>query len=167
VVPVVSWSGKKATPIWWTALLAATAGVMVFEGGSDVDHRWFRPTAADYAAGEKVVAELRTIDGTVLSPYAAWLPALAGKEPSWHLMALLELNHEEGPYYREVGQVSRELRAGHFDAVLSSAEKMDFGIAEGYEPAIQLRLPRRALLPKTGWGRRPTQILRPRKKKNR
>ncbi len=54
-----------------------------------------------------------------------------------------------------------------FDAVLSSAEQMDFGIAEGYEPAIQLRLPRRTRLPRAGWGRRPTQVLEPRTRENR
>jgi hypothetical protein len=161
-VPIAFWSTEKATPIWWTAVLVAMAGVLVFRGGSEMNHRWFRPTAADYAAGKKVVAQLRAIEGTVLSPYASWLPALAGKEPSWHLMSLWDIDHEGGPYRENVSQVTRALRAGHFDAVLSSAEKMDFGIGEGYEPAIQLHLPRRALMPRTGWGRRPTQILKPR-----
>ena len=166
LIPVVVWSAEKATPVWWTALLVAMAGVLVFQGGSDVNHRWLRPTVADYAAGDKVVVQLQAIEGTVLSPYASWLPALAGKEPSWHLMSLWDVDHEDGPYRENVSQVTLALRAGHFDAVLSSSEKMGFGIGEGYEPAIQLRLPKRALLPKTGWGRRPTQILKPRVKKS-
>jgi hypothetical protein len=166
LVPVVAWSTRKTNLIWWTAGLVAMACALVFKGGSDLKHQWLRPTAADYAAGNKVIAQLQTIEGTVLSPYASWLPALAGKEPSWHLMSMWDVDHEDSPYRENVSRVSRDLRAGHFDAVLSSAEKMGFGIGEGYEPAIQLRLPARALLPKTGWGRRPTQILKPRTQKS-
>lgn len=59
-----------------------------------IDPSAYVPTEADRAAGERIVTLLREADGEVLVPWHGYLPRMAGKRGSAHLMAMIDLETE-------------------------------------------------------------------------
>jgi hypothetical protein len=59
-----------------------------------IDPIRYLPTAADRAAGERIVAMLRAAEGEVLVPWHGYLARMAGKRSSAHLMAVIDLEAE-------------------------------------------------------------------------
>lgn len=141
-------------------LLAAQLALQLAEA----DTRGHLPTAADRAAGDRVVAMVRErCDGPVLSPLAAWLPVQAGGAPSVHLIALWDVQHRGGPFAADVERRIGEAVADHrWACVLQGARPLRFGIEEHYRPAGVLPVRGRELLPRTGWSARPSTLLVPR-----
>ncbi len=159
LVPVVAWSMRTRAPAVVPVVMALMLGAQMWDRSSEFDGQRLQPTPADYEAGEELVAQLSALEGEVLSPYAAWLPALAGKTPSFHLISLWDVNHRDGPYRKAVGQVTADIRSGRlYEWVLTSEKPMQYGISEGYHMDSRLAIPRGALMPKSGWRARPTQL---------
>ena len=61
--------------------------------------RTFVPTAADAAAGRKLIARLAAFPGDVLMPFHPWYPTLAGKRFYLHRMGILDMSY---PHRRTV-----------------------------------------------------------------
>lgn len=122
------------------------------------------PTAADRAAGDRVVATLRErCDGPVLSPQAAWLPVQAGQPPSLHFIALWDVQHRGGPFADDVDRRIVEAVADRrWACVLQGARPVRFGVEEHYRPAGVLPVRGQELMPRTGWRARPNALLVPR-----
>lgn len=167
----------------WTFALAFTAvlGTLIRELGSTrgagvaavaatlqlgwlaltLDTQRLEPTDADYAAGREIVDYLQDAPGPVLSPFAPWIPALAGHEPSFHLIALWDIRHKEGPYRDNVEAVAAAVRNHRWGTILDAEQSWGYGTARFYEQEHVFDLDPRVLMPRTGWRRRPTVVWRP------
>ena len=77
------------------ALVAALLGVQL------VQARWspkkLVPAAQDRAAGDRLIAALREIDGDVFAPFHPWYPRLAGKPTHTHRMGILDVSYVPPP----------------------------------------------------------------------
>ncbi len=83
------------------------------------DPRPHVPTAADRAAGERVVAAIAAIPGDVYVTAHPWLARRAGKPPRLHEMALHDLRDCRDPVARRfVVDVERALASDRFSAVV-------------------------------------------------
>lgn len=76
------------TAAWSGAALAVEALLVVQLGLLIYDPRAHIPTAADRAAGEKLVARLAAIDGDVFVPHHGYLTLRAGKRDFAHTLAM-------------------------------------------------------------------------------
>ncbi|MEZ4319319.1 MAG: hypothetical protein R3F61_17530 [Myxococcota bacterium] len=138
---------------------------------SDFDPTRYTPTAEDVEAGDRFVDALRDCDGPVLSPFNPWLPALAGHAPSFHLIALWDIDHRESPYRASVRALEAAADAHHWACVVSgNGRPLGFGIQRNYVESVVPEVPwgPRAgggpptFMPRTGWRVRPYSILVPR-----
>lgn len=120
-----------------------------------------QPTPADVLAGEELVARLRSIEGEVLMPHAPWYPVLAGKAPSFPLIALWDVDHggRLSPFAQRVDQA---IAARRWAAIIVPDGKLGHGLAEHYQVGETLRYTGRAFYPKTGWPVRPRLVYLPR-----
>jgi Glycosyltransferase family 87 len=127
--------------------------------------RWtpatWMPTAADREAGDALVERLRAIDGEVLSPHAPYLPVQAGKRPSFALISLWDVDHEDGPFAADVGFLKRDLKDQRWAAVLLAGAKFGYGLNDSYALEERLRFDGKAFYPKTGWSVRPNLLYTP------
>ncbi len=138
------------------ALVAAQIGLAAWQPGR------FLPTPEDRAAGDALVERVRAIEGEVLSPYAPWIPVLAGKRPYWHLIALWDIDYKQGPYYKASRRVDRAIADRRWDAILvGDDDKLGHGVKKHYEKLERIRYKGRVFFPKTGWRRRPELIYVP------
>lgn len=123
-----------------------------------------RPRPADLVAGEQFVEACRTVDGPVLSPFAAWLPTYAGKPPSLHFMGVWDLNYPGNPLQQDLQVIVDSVHGHYWDLALQSNIPFGFGLAESYAPADDPSPDQagKPMTPRTGWQARPTKVLRPR-----
>jgi hypothetical protein len=118
------------------------------------------PTPADLAAGDQLVQSLREqCGGPILSPVDPWLAFQAGQEPSWHLIALWDVDHRGGPFVSRVPAIEQAVR-DHRWACIVDGENSRTGleIPRSYRLGESPHLAPRALVPKTGWRVRPSRI---------
>ena len=118
----------------------------------------YTPTEADVAAGDAVVERLREIDGPILAPWQPWMPVQAGHSGSVALIALWDIDHKDGPLYREAQVVAEAIKAKEFGAVLTAKAKLKRGLRTHYRLAPMTRPTGPALYPKTGWKVRPHSL---------
>lgn len=134
----------------------------------DVDR--FVPTVADAQAGWQFVEALEACDSPVLAPIDPWLAVLAGHEPSWHLMALWDIDHPAGPYVDAVPAVRDAVRERRWSCIVVPQRDLRYGIPDHYRPSVVPTFPPRepgrlgpgTLAPRTGWRDRPNAIWTPR-----
>ena len=153
---------------WPNAVVfVGTAAVMALQVGwiarqLDVDE--VLPTPEDVAGGEAVVERLKACpDGPILSPHAAWLPVQAGREPSPHLIAIWDIRYEHGPFFDGMAQLAQAAKDHRWSCVVKGGRQaLGFQIEQQYEVIETFRIPPKAMMPKTGWRVRPTDLLAPR-----
>ncbi len=131
-----------------------------------VQGRWeptrYTPTEADVAAMETVVEAVRGVEGEVFVPHAPWLPVLAGKSPSFPLIALWDVSHGFSPYAEEVKSVDAAMEAQRWAAIFTASKVLGHGMRKHYRKLRRLTMPGKAGYPKTGWRVRPHQVWVPR-----
>lgn len=122
------------------------------------------PTPADVRAGEQVIERLRACPpGPILSPHAAWLPVLAGREPSVPLIALWDVDHPRNPFQGAAEAMADAAAAHRWSCVLSaSRQRIGYGIEENYRVDETFSFEEATLQTKTGWRVRPLYVLVPR-----
>jgi len=100
-------------------LAAALLGVAQF-GLLFYDPRSQLPTEADRAAGERLAARIRTIEGRVWMPCAGELARAAGKGSSAHAMAVIDLlqGADRATAQRFVDQLAQALAERRFAAIV-------------------------------------------------
>lgn len=122
------------------------------------------PTAADRDTGDQVVAILRDQTGPVLSPFAPWLPTYAGHDPSFHLIALWDVDvrqHPSTPFPGVTSAIERAMIAHRWGTVVDATRSMQYGARDGYAKTANLPGNAGVFAPKTGWRTRPTAVLSP------
>ncbi len=121
------------------------------------------PTDADREAGWRLVERMRELDGPVLSPFASWMPVLAGKSPSLHAMAVWDCNHRDGPFFHDLWNIEKEIRAGRWAGLLVGTQPFMRAVGNHYRLEEDLfEDGDDALMPKTGWRARPEALWVPR-----
>ncbi|MFH0901034.1 MAG: hypothetical protein V2A73_10430, partial [Pseudomonadota bacterium] len=134
----------------WIGTLATTACVAAL-GFQLYQARWsprmFVPAEADRAAGDRLIARLKKIDGPVFVPFHPFYAHLAGKPTHAHRMGMLDVTYtppsSEGKKQlrqgaHQVSGLSERLRAGYFSAIVldDRAHLHELpGITQGYEQA--------------------------------
>lgn len=144
-----------------TALMALAASVQLAFLAVQAEPDKLTPKEEDYRAGELVLAHLRAVEGPVLSPFAAFLPALVGKEPSTHLIALWDVGHAGGPFKDGTRPMREALESKRWAAIVDGKKPMGYGARKHYRVAAEFPLEGNALMPRTGWRARPTTLLTP------
>lgn len=144
-------------------VLGAAGALLALQIGQG---RWrphlFLPTDEDRAAGDALVERVRAIEGEVLSPYAPWIPVLAGKDPYWHLIALWDIDYKRGPYFKASKSVDQAITDRRWAAILvGDDDNLGHGLKRHYKKQERIRYKARAFYPKTGWKRRPAHIYVP------
>lgn len=120
------------------------------------------PTELDRKAGDALVAQLAEVDGPVWAPYHSWLPVQAGHAPAGpHLIALWDIDHEDGPLLDGVGRIQEAVADQRWAAILVGPRKLGFGTSEAYT-GHNLGLRRNALVQRSGWRAPPKKLLTPR-----
>lgn len=112
----------RATAFVWTAVLIQLAGLLYTPSGRI-------PTAADEQAGKNFVARLAAYSGDVLVLSHGYLPALAGKRPHAHAIAITDVLSGGKAEISEalLTELRRAVLARRFAAIiLDGADDMDF-----------------------------------------
>ncbi|MFT7520296.1 MAG: hypothetical protein ACI9MC_002441 [Kiritimatiellia bacterium] len=142
------------------------ASALVSVNHTEIDWPWDRwaPSQQDRAVGDRLVARLAEVQGPVWSPYAPWLPVLAGHRPSSHLIALWDVDttrHPTGPYQDARATYLRAASEKHWGAVLGAQRRLGYGIEDNY-PHVQriYALPGTFRVP-SGWPVRPIVLRTP------
>ncbi|MCB9673753.1 MAG: DUF2029 domain-containing protein [Alphaproteobacteria bacterium] len=153
------------------ALGAVLVGAQLW-AKTDFEAERYLPIPEDVAAGDAFVETLRDCEGPVLSPFNPWLPVLAGHDPSFHLIALWDIDHRRGPYVADMEAIRQAGESGYWGCVVSgSGRPLGFGIQKAYEvwrtpPVENVRREGGGpptFAPRTGWRARPQSILVPRR----
>jgi hypothetical protein len=150
---VAAWSGSAVMRL-------ATGLALLFQCAIG---RWdlakFAPTPEDVAAGNDLIERLRAIDGDVFSPQHPYYPVLAGKKPSFALIALWDIDHARGPLANFDKKVSNAFAEKRWPAVLTAEKSPGYGLEKGYVRDPTFQSPKgRAMKPKSGWPARPSQL---------
>ena len=120
------------------------------------------PSQQDVLAGDRLIARLRTIDGSVFSPHAPWYPVIAGKSPSAHLIALWDIKHKGGPFYQSVQIIEDAIAKKQFAVIMLANKKEDYGRKKHYRHREVITYPsKKVFYPKKGWSVRPTYLYFP------
>lgn len=138
------------------ASVVATAQLGLLASRMEPDR--FTPDAGDRAAGDAVVARLRDAPGPILSPFNPWLAAQAGHEPGWHLIALWDIRHREGPFQPDVKALLDAINHGYYGTIVDSDEGAKLGFQTAYRKAHVFQSARSIFTPRTGWRARPNVI---------
>lgn len=119
------------------------------------------PSAEDRQVGDRWVTAIGAYEGPVLSPFAAWLPVQAGKDPSLHLMALWDLNYAGGPYYDDIEVIRDAIRAHRWEAAIDGPRHFGYGLADHYRQVREIGAGEKVFQHRTGWLAKPTKVLEP------
>ena len=137
---------------------ACIVAFTVYEGRWDVDR--YLPTDADTEAGELLLDKIASYEGEVLMPHAPWYPHLVGKQPSFPLIALWDIEHKQGPLFDDRKALDKAMKAKKWDAIIVSKE-IKHGMQRHYERAGQVKMKSTAFRTRTGWRVRPNQVWEP------
>ncbi len=154
------------------SLLGALVVAGHLYGKTPFDPDRYVPNEDDVAAGDLFVEALKECEGPVLSPFNPWLPVLAGHAPSYHLIALWDIDHRDGPYFDDLQSIRAAADARYWGCVVGgSGRKLGHGIQRSYtpwkRPPIRGAGRRRPggvpppFMPRTGWRVHPAVILIP------
>ena len=103
--------------------------------------RRFMPTTADVAAGDKLIARIRALDGEVWMPSHPWYLVLAGKQPHVHRMGVKDVTTRQS---RAPGQIvaglDEALKSHRFSALVLDDRDLflELPLAQYYRPALKI-----------------------------
>jgi 4-amino-4-deoxy-L-arabinose transferase-like glycosyltransferase len=122
------------------------------------------PSHEDREAGERIVAQLRSIPGEIFLPHHGYLAEMAGKRSFAHTLAIDNIRSEDPGPYKEL--LERQMLAGlaqkRFGAVIVESDGWGLGsIQEYYRPARSLHLNSGIFYPREGGHLRPETIFVP------
>ena len=112
----ILWAARPRAPLVVHGVPALCAIAL---GATLVHARWapsrFIPTAADVAAGDKLIARIRALPGDVWVPSHPWYAELAGKQPHVHRMGIKDVTWRQ---HRTVIGLDEALRSHRFSAIV-------------------------------------------------
>ncbi len=150
--------------VWRRIALAAELAILAQLVFLAYDPRKHIPTPADRAAGEKLVARLKTIPGEIFAPHHGYLTRLAGKRGYAHTLAMDNLFlDDDGPARRELEAEMRQAIADKtFAAVLLESDgRYGVAILNSYDAKESLFDDPGVFWPVTGGRLRPEVLCLP------
>jgi hypothetical protein len=120
----------------------------------------FVPTPKDWKVAESFVEELKGLPEPVLCPYAPYALVQAGKDPTFSLIALWDIDYEGGPYRPFVAEVDQAMAEHHWASAVLPDDKLGHGIKRYYQRDHFLKTPSPGTL--VGWPVRLNQVWLPR-----
>lgn len=108
----------------------------------------FVPTDSDRVAVARLVEKLAALEGRVLIPHAPWYAVLAGKEPTFALIALWDIDHERGHYRPHVKEIDAAI-ATDFDWAILPNDKLGHGLKKSFARSRTERIT--ATSTRAGW----------------
>ena len=93
-----------------------------------------------------------------------WLPVQAGHPPTTHLIALWDIDHENGPLVSGVDSIKEDIRTHRWGTIVSADKRLGFELTKHYEYHQSIRPKGKTFLPKVGWKVRPSYVYRPKSK---
>ena len=134
----ILWAARPRAPLVVHGVPAAAAialGATLLHAGWEP--RRYIPTAADVAAGDKLIARIRALPGDVWVPSHPWYAELAGKQPHVHRMGIKDVTWRQ---HRTVLGLDEALRAHRFSAlVLDNRDVfLEVPAVHFYRPALVL-----------------------------
>ena len=147
----------RTAPLWVSLIMTAQIGLSYHDLKPDT----LKPTEADWAAGDELVAAITQHEGPVLSVFNPWLAVQAGHEPSFHLISLWDIKHQDGPFRARADAITRAVKAHQWGVIVDANETMGYGVQKYYKPSSVTIKNGKAMMPKTGWRRRPKVLMVP------
>ena len=141
-----------------TAIAAVLMTLQLGHTALDFDLSDRIPDADDVAAGDAIVAYLAEAEGPILSPFNPWLAAQAGHEPGYHLIALWDIRHPEGPFQANAKDLMRAVSSREYGTVVMATDGAGFPLGKHYDKVRTFQTRTRHLFPKAGWRRRPNTV---------
>jgi len=122
------------------------------------------PTQADVETGDALVAQLAKMKGPVLSPFAPWLAKQAGFEPSFHLIALWDVDHPRSPYSDTGDQMRQWIKAGHWATIVDANRSLRYTMSKHYKVQTRIAPKGGTFQLKSGWRVRPRALMVPKER---
>ncbi len=157
LVPALAAAAAAPRRPWMVHGITALVAAQLWQGRADLAR--YAPTPADQAAGDALIAQLRTLPEPLLIPHAPYYAVLAGKAPSFSLICLWDINHEGGPFMGGVGRIRNAMRTHHWATIVLPDDKLGYDLKEGYVRSRDLSS--RVFNTRTGWSVRLRQIWTP------
>lgn len=155
------WEGSR---VGWVAVLPTVLlGTQLGLQHWRLDDDKFLPTAADVAAGERVVDALRGVEGPVFSPFAPWLVYQAGGEPGTHLISIWDVTKKRTPFPDAEAAIETAIANQEFAAVLDGGRGLKYGLADAYSGAKPIN-GFAVFMPQSGFRVRPERLRFPKKR---
>jgi hypothetical protein len=154
--------GRTAQQANWRWLAAVAATTQLVWSAGSLDRERLTPKPGDAKVGHALVEALAQVDGPVLSPFASWLPVQAGHDPSIHMIAIWDLDHNSGPYKGSIQPIEEAISTRYFGAVVQGSQGVGHGVRTHYRVDSTPNPGGAALVPTTGWAARPVAIMLPR-----
>jgi hypothetical protein len=165
-VALLAWYRRVSPGVLSMVVGVVAVGGQLYWQTTKLELTRLQPTADDVEAGDRFVEAIKRYDEPILSPFAPYLPAQAGKRPSFHLIALWDVaQHRNGPFFDQAKGINKAAREHHWNAVIDGTNPVKFGITGGpnaaYKNAEVIQPRGKAFTPKTGWRTRPKAIVIP------
>ncbi len=122
-------------------------GAQLWQGRASL--RRFEPRPADVVELSALIEEIRELPEPVLMPHAPYYPVLAGKKPSFGLITLWDIDHDDGPFRGGVKRIRDAITDHHWASIVLPDDKLGFGLKDAYRRDHILRA--RPVATKTGW----------------
>lgn len=112
------------------AALNLAAALQIQQGQGSVAR--YLPSPRDAADAAAFIEELRALPDPVLSPYAPYALVQAGKDPTFSLICLWDIDYKGGPYYRFAQRVEDSLQERRWAAIVVPNDKLGYGLLKHY-----------------------------------
>jgi hypothetical protein len=119
------------------------------------------PTEKDVQQGENLIVEIQKEKGPLLAPFSPWYAYKAGHHPTFHVIALWDIDHSEGVLRPYVENIRKDISNHRWSSILVANETFNFGRKKYYPRKKQLSSSKRAPLPKIGWKARSKILFYP------
>lgn len=106
------------------------------------------PTDSDRVAVGRVVEKIAALEGRVLVPYSPWYAVMAGKEPTFALICLWDIDHKRGYYRPNVKEIEKSI-AAEFDWAVLPNDKLGHGLKDHFTKSKTDKIPMSST--RAGW----------------
>ncbi len=96
------------------------------------DLKRYIPTEANRKAAAAFIEEIRALPDPILSPYAPYALVQAGKDPTFSLICLWDIDYKGGPYRPFVRKVERGIAQQKWAVILAPNDKLGYGQKKHY-----------------------------------
>lgn len=109
----------------------------------------FIPTEKDRTAVARLIGEIASLPGPVFLPHAPWYARMAGKQTSFSLITMWDIDHVGGAFSKDVRGIDAAIAEGYFKSAVVPEDKLGHGFNDHF---VKVRpLSTRIGGPKTGW----------------